>query len=618
MAEKQEKKKRSVGEIAMWIIMALLIVGLGGFGIDGVLNGSITRVARVGDKDVDVNTYARALQNQMSQLSQQAGRAITFTELRENGVDRAILETLMRERALDFEAQEMGISIGDENLRDQILEIPAFQGIDGNFDREGYRFALENAGLSEGDFEAQLRDESARTILQGAVLGGVVMPDTYADTLVNYVGETRNFSWVRLDQSNLDENLDTPDDATLRAYYNDNIDDYQLPETKRITYAALEPNDLIDQVEIADDDLEAEYQARLGEFNQPERRLVERLVYLDEEAANAAAAQLDVGTTFETLVQDRGLSLGDVDLGDVGRLELDAAGEAVFNAEVGDVVGPLPSPLGPALFRVNGILPAQSRSFDEVKDLIRLSLAGDNARRLVAAQAQSFDDMLAGGATLEDLANETDMILGTIDWYPAIGTGIAAYDDFRAAAQILTEEDFPKIDSLSDGAIFAMRLDEVLSPRPNPFDDIKDNVLGNWEAERAERLLTERAEDLLPALEGGQSFEEAGLSATTEERLDRGAFLTGMPTDFMSEVFTMAEGDVKIVTGFGAVNIVRLESINPASENPDYERLRDSVSTETSNALARDIFSSFSDDAMLRAGREIDVRALEAVNANFQ
>jgi peptidyl-prolyl cis-trans isomerase D len=38
----------------------------------------------------------------------------------------------------------------------------------------------------------------------------------------------------------------------------------------------------------------------------PERRLVERLVYPDQAAADAARARLDAGESFETLVADRG------------------------------------------------------------------------------------------------------------------------------------------------------------------------------------------------------------------------------------------------------------------------------------------------------------------------
>lgn len=617
MADTAEKKKRSIGEIAMWILMGLLILGLGGFGVDGILNGSVSRVAQVGDKEVGINTYARRLQNELQRIGQQEGRQIPFAEARAGGLDRSVLEQLMRERALDHEATEMGISIGDANLRNQIVQIPAFQGLDGSFDRESYTFALENANLTEGRFEAQLRDETARNILQGAILSGIVMPDTYANTIVNFAAETRDITWVRFDQNDLDPNLPAADEATLQAFYNDNIERFQLPESKRISYVVLQPEDLLDQIDIPQADLQHAYENRAAEFNTPERRLVERLVFLDDEGAEAAAAQIEVGTTFEALVAERGLTLQDVDMGDMGRLELDAAGEAVFNAKVGDVVGPLPSALGPALYRVNGVLPAQYRALEDVQSLLRQGIAADRARRLVETLAEDYNDMLAGGATLEDLAQETDMQLGTIDWYPDLGDGIAAYVDFTAAAAAVTEDDFPEILTLDDGSIFALRLDEILPERPNPFEDSKEAVQGNWEADRAERLLNEQVTDIVPQISADTDVTSLGLAPRVEEGLDRRAALTGTPNDFMTQIFDMEVGETKVMQGFGAVHIVRLDAVNPGYANPQAAAFRRDLSQQVDAALARDVFGVFTADVLLRAGREVDARALEAVHANF-
>lgn len=618
MAEQKEKKKRSIGEIAMWMLMGLLILGLGGFGVDGILNGSVNRVAQVGEKEVDINTYARRLQNQLQTTSQEAGRQITFTEARAAGLDRAVLEQLLRERALDHEAAEMGISIGDENLRNQVVQITAFQGLDGSFDREGYTFALQNAGLTEAQFEAQLRDETSRNILQSAILSGIDMPDTYANTIVNFAAETRDITWVRFDQNDLDPNLPEPDDATLRAFYQDNLDRFQLPESKRITFVVLRPEDLLDQIEIPQDDLKEAYENRAAEFNTPERRLVERLVFLDDAGAEAAAAQVEVGTTFEALVSERGLTLQDVDMGDMGRLELDAAGEAVFNANVGDVVGPLPSALGPALYRVNGVLPAQYRAYDEVQELLRQGIAADRARRLVETMAEEFNDMLAGGATLEDLDTETDMQLGTIDWHRDNGDGIGAYIDFSQAAADVTEDDFPEILTLDDGSIFALRMDELLPERPNPYEDNKEAVKGNWESDRAERLLGERVSALIPQISAETDFASLDLSPRVEEGLDRRAVLNGTPNEFVTEIFEMEAGETRVMQGFGAVHIVRLDAVNPGYANPQAAAFRRELSQQVDAALARDVFGIFTADSLLRAGQTVDPRALEAVNANFQ
>ncbi|WP_299370048.1 peptidylprolyl isomerase [uncultured Tateyamaria sp.] len=611
------KGSNNLSKTAVWILLGLLILALGGFGATN-LSGTIRTIGQVGDKHIDIQDYARTLQQEIQAVSQQTGSQLTFARAQAIGLDQAVLSQMVRARALDHEAEQMGLSVGDATLRDEILNIPSFRGLDGSFDRDAYRFALEQSGTSEAQFETQLREEVARSLLQGAIMSGVTMPDTYARTLVSFLGETRDFTWVSLSEADLTEPLPTPTDDMLRAYYEANLGDYQLPETKRITYASLLPDMILDTVEVAEDTLRAEYEARADLYNTPERRLVERLVYLDAEAADRAAAQLEVGgTTFEALVQDRGLSLGDVDLGDVTRLELDAAGEAVFNASVGDVVGPLPSSLGPALFRVNAVLPAQRTTFEEAQPQLRQDLALDAARRQVAFQAEEFDNLLAGGATLEELDAETDMQLGTIDWYPAVGDDIAAYDDFRSAARDLTDNDFPEIITLDDGGIVAMRLEETLPPRPAPFENVADAVRTNWSAEQTQERLTAQVATVLPALEAGDSFASQALDSIVETDQDRSAFIQGTPPIFMQTVFEMEPGEVRVVDGFGAVMIVRLDGINDIENDAEAQEETAALSREIGQLVAAELFNLFGEDVVLRAGPQINQQALDAVHVNF-
>lgn len=610
-------KGASISKTAMWILMGLLILGLAGFGATN-LGGNIRSIGSVGDKSIPVDQYARQLQNEIRAIEAQTGEPLPFARAQQIGLDRAVLQRLVRNRALDHETAQLGLSIGDESLREEILKISAFQGIDGEFDREGYRFALQQGGVSEAEFEVSLREEAARTLLQGAIVGGVRMPSAYAQTLVAYVSEQRSFTWTELTGDMLDTPIAAPTDAELEAYYEANIDSFMLDETKSITYAILTPEAMIDQVDVPESELRAEYQARINDYNQPERRLVERLVFGDEEAANQAAANIEVGgTTFNTLVEDRGLDLADVDMGDVGRLELGAAGEQIFAAEVGDVVGPLPSALGPALFRINGVLPAQNTSFEDAAPQLREELATTRARRAVEARAQDIDDQLAGGATLEQLAEETEMTLGTIDWTATASDGIAAYEGFRQAASAVTLEAFPKIDQLDDGSIFAMRLDTVLPERPNPFEQARADVEAAWRAEQTVAALTAKATGLVATLGGEASFEEAGLTAMVEEDLTRNAFVNGTPAGFMTEVFDMEVGNVTVLPGEDTVFILRLDGISAAPEDGRSTALLAQLSEQMNQTLAEDIFGLYADEVVRRAGPQIDQRALQAVHVNF-
>ena len=610
------KGSSSISKTAVWILLGLLIVGLAGFGATN-LSGTIRTIGTAGDKAISIDDYARQLQQEINAIAQQSGEALPFAQAQQIGLDRAVLQRLVATRSLDHETAQLGLSIGDEELRRRVLQINAFQGINGEFDREGYRFALERAGLTESQFETQLREEVARTILQGAVLGGVAMPDVYADTLANFVGEQRSFTWSVLDADDLAEPVAAPEQAALEAFYEDNIEEYTLPETKRITYAWLTPDELLDEVDVDEATLREAYEKRDAEFNQPERRLVERLAFLDEQSAQSAAAALASGESFDSLVEARGLTLDDVDLGDVSEAELGDAGPAVFAAEVGAVVGPYPSSLGPALFRVNAVLAAQTTPFEDAVEELRTQLANDRAIRLVEAQAENFDDLLAGGATLEQLAKETDMVLGEIEWSVDSVDDIAAYEAFRDVARAVSESDFPQIEQLDDGGIFALRLDEVLPPRPAPFEMVREEVEADWLSRETAARLTAQVQELLSSLQSGSSFADLNLDAIVEENLIRSDFVPRTPPGFMEDIFEMETGEARIIESEAAVIVVRLDAVSRPAPDGDVAAMRNQLSRQADQQLASDIFEIFTADVIRRADPQINQQALQAVHVNF-
>ncbi|MGD9863710.1 MAG: peptidyl-prolyl cis-trans isomerase, partial [Pseudodonghicola sp.] len=388
---------------------------------------------------------------------------------------------------------------------------------------------------------------------------------------------------------------------------------------KKLTYVLLSPEMIQDQVEVDDESLHRLYEERAADYNTPERRLVERLAFADEAAAASAMAQIEVGgTTFEALVADRGLALPDVDLGDVAATDLGAAAEAVFAAKVGDVVGPLPSSLGPALYRVNGTLAAQTTSFEDARDELRAELAAERARRLIESRAENINDLLAGGASLSELAAETDMQLGHIDWTAASSDGIAAYDAFREAAAKVTTEDFPEVTFLEDGGIFALQLDAVLPPRPEPFDAARDKVVAAWTAAETDTALRARADALVAELTANGDFAATGLPVRSETGLTRTAFLEETPADVMNQVFEMAPGELRVIEGDQQVLIARLDEELPPEQTPQLQAIRQGFGQQLDQSLAQQLFDAYVRDARLRAHPMVDQRALNAVQSNFR
>lgn len=609
---------KSLGNTFVWIILALLIVGLAGFGATN-LSGTIRTVGHVGDQTISVDTYARALQNEIRGIEAQTGQALPMQQVRALGLDQRVLSQLVTMAALDDEADRLGVSIGDENLHKQILQIPAFQGIDGKFDREAYKFALERANMKESQFETDLRQDSTRALLQSAITSGVKMPAALTDAMVAYVGARRSFTWALLDDSTLATPLAEPSEEDLKAHFEAHKDRFMRPETRKISYVQLTPAMMLEKVKIDDAAIQALYDKNRVEYEQPERRLVERLVFANEESANTAKAQIEAGgTTFEQLVTDRGLTISDVDLGDVTAADLGAAADAIFAAEIGDVVGPLPSDLGPALFRVNGKLEATSTGLDEVRDELEEELAGTQARRMIEAEVPGVEDMLAGGATLEDLARMKGLELGTIDWTADSGEGIAAYADFDKAAAEAKEGAFPEVKFLDDGGIFALRLDSIEPPRAKTFEEAREEVVADWTRTATQAALQAQAEQAVTRLAVSDDFAEAGLTPKTETGLMRTAFIDGLPQDFMTQVFEMNKGDVRVLPAETGVIVVRLDDVLPPDQSEDMAQTRKAVSERQSQALAEALFNAYAQDVQLRARPRIDERALAAVLGSFQ
>lgn len=610
-------KKRKGSVVLVWVLMAMLVAGLGGFGVTN-FGGGTASIATVGDRPIEVTDYARALQQELQAFSAQIGQPVTMEQAQTLGLDRQVRQRLITAAALDNEAARIGLSVGDARVAQEIMSNDAFKGVTGTFDREAYRFTLERNNLTEPDFEARVREDLSRSLMQGAVAGGFVAPGPMVAALQGWIGEKRGFTLLRLTEADLPIPLPDPTEAELQAFFEANAALFTAPEAKRITYAALLPEMLSDSVQLDEVALRAAYDERIAEFVQPERRLVERLVFPTDAEAAAARARLDAGETFEALVAERGLSLADIDLGEQSRDDLGAAGDAVFALTEPGVAGPLPSDLGPALYRMNGILVAQTIAFEDAREALAAEQMTDAARRAIADRIEDLDDLLAGGATLEDLASESGLQLGTIDFAPGVDAPIAGYEAFRTAAAAVEDGDFPELIELEDGGLVALRLDDIIPPTLKPYDSVAPDVATGWRADALAKALAARAIEVKAAVEAGASPGAFGITDVTLS-MARDGFVEGAPDTLLPALFEMTQGELRVIEGPDFVGLVQLDSSQPAAtDTPDALAMKAEIAAQLQQALAQDAFALFSTALIAEAGITIDDAAIAAVNSQVQ
>ncbi|MDZ7906618.1 MAG: peptidyl-prolyl cis-trans isomerase [Cypionkella sp.] len=407
-------------------------------------------------------------------------------------------------------------------------------------------------------------------------------------------------------------------DADLQAEYDANIAVYTRPEAKRIQYVALLPDDVAKDLPADEAAIAALYQERIDQYIIPEKRLVERLVFPDAAAAAAARADLDAGKTFDDLVAARNLTLDDIDLGDVAKSDLGAAGDAVFALTEPGVVGPLDSDLGPALYRMNAILAAQETTLEQARTDLAREVAQVAARREIAQRVEAIDDALAGGATLEDLAQSEGLTLASTDYAKGADDNdqIAGYGAFAAAADALAQGDFPEAILLEDGGLVAMTLLETVPPTARPLAEVRDKVTAAWKAAALTRALQSLADEKLAAVKEGGDM--ASLGPVKTAKVTRDGTVDGAPAALIAAAFATSDtASAQIVSEGSFIAVMQLTAITPLAQSAKSDELRTQLETQLGQSLSGDILELYGRSVETAAGISLDQNVISSVHTQI-
>lgn len=606
--------------VFVWILMLLLIVGLAGFGA-GSFGGSFSSIGSVGNEKVPLKTYIRALNNQINQISQQTGQQFSLEQAKVLGVDRQVLEQVLAIAALDGQTKKAGISVGDEAVRNQLMDTQVFQGLDGKFDEKAYEFALSQADLSASEYDEILRRENARFLLQNAISGAIVSDDTYALTLLKFHRQKRSFDWVRLNSSHLEKPIAKPSGAQIELFYKDNPKNYTLPESRSITYAYLSPEMLFEGINLEKGELKKLYEDNIDQFVTEEKRSIQRLVFSNQTEATIALSSIQDGDkTFEQLVTERGLTLQDIDLGAIGASEIGLqASKEIFGSKETGLYGPHLSDLGPALYQVVSILNGKTISFEEAQKNLEFERKFEYATELMDDMVNDLDDLLASGATIEELANDTEMELKKTSFNLNNDLeGLEATSEFKIEASKLSLEDYPTLLNSSNGDLFAIRLDAINPPTLQAIEKVEAQVKTDWTKKETINQLKLIANDIAAKFKNGSDLKNLGLIVNNTNDIVRGGSVEGLPKSILPKIFNLNMGEIAQDDTDKYIFIAKVNSILEFDETAEEnKKWIEYLTLQRDNQLAQDYLESFIVSIQDIEGVTIDQKSLNAVESSL-
>jgi len=136
-------------------------------------------VATVSGVDIPLDDYQRALRQQMEMYKQLFGDKLDQKMLESLDLKRQVVEQLIRRVLVLRYAERVGISVGAEELADEIRRIPALGGKDG-FSRQRYLDILRVNRLTPERFEADLRQGMIERKVEDLIRGAVKLSEAEA------------------------------------------------------------------------------------------------------------------------------------------------------------------------------------------------------------------------------------------------------------------------------------------------------------------------------------------------------------------------------------------------------------------------------------------------------
>jgi len=543
------------------ILVGLLVVSFAVWGIADIFTGyGQQTLIRVGDTEITAQDYARAQQDVLRSMSQQAGRSLSLQEARAAGLDTRVLERLIGGAAVDTHAKHLGLGISDDALLAQITKDPAFQDGAGNFSPLAFQSALRNIGMTEAGYLYSLREQNLRRQLLVTVGEVANSPRALIDAMNQFNEERRILKYVLVPKSAA-EAVSTPTDEDLKAYYDNHHAKFTQPEYRKVGLIAVTPETVKDQLNITEDDLKAEYEIKKDTLGDPERRHVQQIALSDIEAARKAHEKITSGTDFVEMAKELGLTETDIDLGTVARKDLadPTIAEEAFKLEKDAVSEPIEGKLGGVvLLRITEIEPGKIPSFEEAKGDLEKGILKDRASGAIFDMHDKVEDELAAGSTLEEAAGKLKVDYQVIDQVDREGrkpdgstVTLPAQKDllngiFATDAGI---ENDP-IDARDEGVIWY----EVLGVTPEqlkPFDQVRDEVEKDWRADETRNQVAKLAQKFVTQLSSGsKTLEDLAKELDTEvlptSALKRDDITVNVLPPAVSQAFALPKG------GFGS------------------------------------------------------------------
>jgi len=503
--------------------LALIFAAWGAYGVANLNFGSGTFAAKVDGHTIPYEDVRLPWQREQNQWSQRFGGEIPQAE--RAMLQDQLLESVVRSTLLVDRAHDMGYRVPQDQLAAAVRNEPAFQ-LDGRYNAEVAKSRLLSAGITIDQYTNDLNSDLERRQLQDGVQLSQFVTPVELNRLRALTDQQREIRYAVLPLAKFAATVPVTD-AAIQSYYETHQAQFMTPESVHLQYAQLSLTQVTAQITVSDADLHDYYTKNKTRYISTEQRHAHHILVAVSDKVNDAAAlkkaqdieaRLKAGGNFEALAKqysdDAGSAAqgGDLGLAERGSLEAPFA-DALFAMKPGDVSDPVKTRFGYHIIRLDEVVPAKGKSFEEARtdvlDQIRHDRAADRFGDMQEQIQQKIDQ---AGETLESLAKEFGLTVGDVpQFFRGTGGGeLGSSKDLQSLVfsdAVLGEHKIGGPLLIGDDRLVLVRDLSHTAPAAKPLTAVHDQIVATMRKEAGSRAALAAAQAAAASLRAGKDFD---------------------------------------------------------------------------------------------------------------
>ena len=383
--------------------LVLLIIGFAAWGV-GDLSGNSNQnsVLSVGKQKIT----SEEIINELNKVRYRMQQRPSINEAIKNGILNDIINKFEQEILINAEAKKLNLYVPLNIQTMAIRDEQAFKDPLGKFSQVRFLKSLNNAGLNEEKYLDMINTEAYFKQLSMPISLNKTYNTKIVKKLIEWQNEVREIDYFFLDK--IKENkIKVPDANDLQVFYNEYKDLYKIPVTKNFKYIEIQPSDFKKKITVNDKKIKEIYESEITKYTSNEERSLYQVISQDIDKANAFIKKLKENDDFVKLAKDQfSLSKKDIDIGFVKKSELPKeTKKQIFDGKTKDVIGPIKTKFGYAIYQLNTINPKKTTSYKDAYAEIKRELLNELSLELLYKDISSIEESIDQGDNLEEIVN---------------------------------------------------------------------------------------------------------------------------------------------------------------------------------------------------------------------